>query len=116
MRGQEKVIEMRLRGKKPAMVFLNDWPCRTDWFETGDHATISTDGDPTESLDMRFLVGTAVSISSESESRAKALYEACKRHCDIVAAHVHQPGVWPNRQNGWTAVWRRDSGSEVSNG
>jgi hypothetical protein len=113
MKGHEGVIEMRRAGKRPLMVFINDWPCDVDWFETGSHAAVCTDGDVIGLLDFRFVVGLQVSISSESEERAKALAESCKQYADVVAAHHHIPGAWPNRQNGWTAVWRRDTQREV---
>ena len=110
MRGHENVIAMRKAGKRPAMVFVNDWPCNVDWFETGDHATVCVAGDNPESLDTRFSVGLAISISSECEKRARALSDAFKRHADVVAAHHHKPGAWFSQQNGWTEVWRRSNG------
>jgi hypothetical protein len=107
MRGHDEIIRMRQGGKKPAMVFINDWPCRVDWFDNSDHATVSTAGDAVEALDMRFAVGLAVSISAQSESRAKALSDACKEAgADLVAAcHVKDAAPW--RQDGWREVWRR---------
>lgn len=89
MRGHEPIIKMRLRGKKPAVVFLNDCPCTTsrDWHNPGekygevwpaDHASVCTHGDPLSSLDLRFLVGVRVHVASVSEGRAKALFEKVK--------------------------------------
>ena len=41
MRGHHELIEMRRNRKAPRMVFLNDYPCETDWFENpGDAVTI----------------------------------------------------------------------------
>ena len=106
MRGHEQLIAMRKAGKAPKFVFLNDYPCKTDWFETGDHVTISTHGERLESLDLRFLVGMAVSVSSCQENRAKALFNACKRvSCKVVAACHVQEGVPHWKQSGWTEVW-----------
>ena len=79
MRGHEKLIEIRKAGRKPKIVFINDYPCRTDWFTTGDHVTICVAGDDINSLDLRFVVGCMVSATGDTETRAKQLLEACKR-------------------------------------
>lgn len=106
MRGHESILKMRERKFTPSIVFINDYQCDTDWEEFGDHPTICTHGDSLSSLDMRFLVGCAVSISSDSEKRAKALFEACKRAgCTTVAA-THNIPVNDNRVvSGWTEVF-----------
>ena len=109
MRGHERLIEMRRAGKTPRYVFVNDYPCQTDWFETGDHATICTDGDSVELLDLRCLVGLTVSVSATSEARAKALLEACKRAGAAVVAACHvQADRHQFDQSGWSAIWRRN--------
>lgn len=111
MRGHEHIIELRKAGRKPKIVFLNDWPCKTDWFETADHATVSLNGDPLSSLDLRFLVGLTVSISSQSESRAKALAAKAKwfgAHT-VAACHV-QPRHW-HQQTGWSEIYRKEAAS-----
>lgn len=107
MRGQDHIIQMRIAGRTPKIVFLNDWPCKTDWFEHSDHATVSTAGDALSSLDLRFLVGLTVSISSESETRAKALFAKSKWFGAKTVAAVHCiPSVLPHKQSGWTEVFR----------
>ena len=108
MKGHEKIIQMRMEKKKPAFVFINDYPCETDWFETGMHANVCTAGDSIERLDLRFLVDVAVSVSSEEENRAKALFEACKRaNVSMVAATHTKAGQRPFDPVGWAAVWKR---------
>ncbi len=107
MRGHEKLIEMRKAGKRPAIVFLNDFPCRTDWFETGDkHVTVSVDGDNLDRVDLRFLVGLTVSASSFDESRAKAMFAACKKAGAAVVGAGHAVG-YPRIGTGWCEVWRK---------
>ena len=75
MHGHLPLIAMRKRGIKPGIVFLNDFPCETakDWHNPGekfgeswgpDHATVCTVGDVIQLLDLRFLVGMRVSITS----------------------------------------------------
>lgn len=101
MRGHEKIISMRKVGKRPSIVFLNDFPCQTDWFEFGEHATVDVSGEQPEWLDLRYLIGLRVSITSKSEKRAKRLMEACKRAgCVTVAA-----GCAELRNGRWTNVW-----------
>jgi hypothetical protein len=107
MRGHENIIKARMAGKKPPFIFLNDYPCQTDWFEFGEHATVCTHGDSIQSLDMRFVVGAAVSVSATQENRAKALSNACKQYGAHVVAACHVvSGIHPQNQMGWTEIWR----------
>lgn len=106
MRGHENIIRMRQAGKRPSFVFVNDWPCDTNWLETGDQATVCTAGDSISTLDLRFMVGLRVSVSSHCEERAKALYEACKSAGVEVVCGVHlKPEKKPWAQDGWVALW-----------
>lgn len=106
MRGHENILRLRQAGKRPAFVFINDWPCDTGWFETGEHATVCTDGDNLDAIDLRFLVGLRVSVSSSTEDRAKALFEACKAAGveTVGAVHVKSDRA-PWLQDGWVDVW-----------
>jgi hypothetical protein len=116
MRGHEAIIVMRKSGRAPKVVFINDYPCQTalDWQNPGDpygeewpvdHATVSTAGDPLSSLDLRFLVGLMVIISSESEARAKALFaKAIAVGARTVSAHHTQSQNHPLSQTGWHAI------------
>ena len=115
MRGHEKLIDMRRAGKTPRHVFVNDYPCSTDWFETDDHVTLCTAGDDTALLDLRCLVGLTVSVSSPSEARAKALAESCKAAGAAIVAACHvQDDHSPFEQAGWAEVWRRAEQKEVA--
>lgn len=109
MRGHEKVIEARIAGKKPNIVFLNDYPCKTNWFETGEHATVSTDCDSISSLDLRFLVGLRVSISALTEQRAKALFERVKAAGAAVVAACHVQDLNPLDASGWVNVYHKEA-------
>jgi len=106
MNGHETIIQMRKGGQSPGIVFINDYPCKTNWAEWGEYATICTKGDSISSLDLRFLVGLSVSISATSESRAKALFDLCKKACaktvaacQVIEEHHH------SKQTGWAEVW-----------
>lgn len=109
MRGHETILRMREQGNKPSFVFLNDYPCDTDWFENGHTACVCVDGDSPAALDLRFLVGLSVSVCSHDEKRAKAIFERCKEAgVDRVAACHIQRGVPPGRQCGWGAGWKKE--------
>jgi hypothetical protein len=115
MRGHEAIIAMRKAGKRPSFVFINDWACDTDWDKHGDHATVSTAGDVVQLLDMRFLVGLKVSISSTSEVRAMALFDQCKAAGAACVGAVHvDPSRKPWEQRGWSSVWHKEV--EVAHG
>jgi hypothetical protein len=105
MKGHETLIQMREAGRAPGIVFLNDYPCTTRWAEWGEYATVCTAGDSLSSLDLRFLVGLAVSVSAESEDRAKTLFRLCKQSGakTVAACHV-VPGIGPYKQTGWSDI------------
>lgn len=105
MQGHETLIQMRQAGRKPGIVFVNDYPCKTKWADWGEYATICTQGDSISSLDLRFLVDLVVSVSATSESRAKALFKLCKQAGakTVASCHVIQ-GVNEHRQTGWSEV------------
>ena len=74
MRGHEHIIALRKRRLLPESIFIQDYPTPlTDWFDQEEFPHVCVDGDTIETLDLRFLVGTVVHISTDSESRGKAL-------------------------------------------
>lgn len=118
MRGHESIIAMRKRGTTPKIVFINDFHCQSarDWRDPGkkfaeewpaDHATVSTAGDALSSLDLRFLVGLTVSISSESETRAKALFAKAKWFGAKTVAACHVQPTRPHLQAGWFEIFHK---------
>lgn len=119
MRGHEAIIAMRNAGKRPSIVFINDYPdvCASDWHNPGekfgkvwapDHATVSTADDVIQMLDMRFLVGLRVSISSESEIRAKALFEKAKACGAVTVAAGHSLKSSSGRvSTGWCEIFHK---------
>ena len=119
MRGHEPIISMRKSGKRPAIVFVNDFadPVAKDWHNPGekygetwppDHATVSVDGDAVQLLDLRFLKGLRVSISSLSEARAKALFDRCKSSgaSVVAAAHTIRDGAFV--RSGWAEIYHAE--------
>jgi elongation factor G len=73
-------------------------------------------GEAIELLDLRFLVGCQVSISSTSEARARALFEAARKAgADVVGACHIDTSKRPFEQDGWCEIWSRcnSAGEEV---
>ena len=86
MRGHLELIEMRKAGFKPPIVFLNDWPLNLKWREPTDLPEVSIVDEKPQHADLRFLIGLRVSITCNTEARAKAFFEAAKdAKAEIVA-------------------------------
>lgn len=108
MRGHDQIIALRKQRLAPEIVFVNDFPCQTDWYELGDFPTISTAGDKIEYLDLRFLINLTVSICSPTEERAKTLFEAVKAAGATTVAATHAKAVlWASQADGWAIIWRK---------
>ncbi len=88
MRGADKLIALRRTGRRPAVVFLNDYPTPAAFL---DGTTVDISGDDLVGLDLRFLVGLTVSTGSETVERAKAIFDACKRAGASAVACCHAP-------------------------
>jgi hypothetical protein len=127
MLGHIPIIKMRSKGKRPSIVFVNDYPTpeAKDWHNPGaafgqvwepDHATVQIDeGDNIAALDLRFLTGLTVSATGRTESRAKALFEACKRAGAKTVAAVHAIGLGTTRvESGWTEIYHAEKRKEVA--
>ena len=107
MRGHEAILSARLQGKKPPFIFINDFPCKTDWNDYAEHATVSTHMDALHSLDMRFVNQIKVIVAALSENRAKGLFEICKKAgASLVSASHVQMEKPPHEQTGWIEIWR----------
>lgn len=89
MTGHNQIERMREKRMRPDFIFLNDYPCETNWTEFSDHATVSCHGDDTNLIDLRFVKGCRVSVSSMDEARAKALFEKCKEAGASTVASCH---------------------------
>ena len=125
MKGHAPILRMRLAGKRPAIVFINDFPDKSadTWHNPGekynetwpsDHATVCTHGSTLSSLDLRFLIGSKVSISSDCENRAMALFEKAKNAGASVVAATHSiAGQYGRFSAGWTQIYYS---KEVDNG
>lgn len=117
MQGHTHIIAMRKQGLTPAQVFVNDYPCKTDWFEEDMAATVCTAGDSIGLLDFRFLVGLTVHIASDSKQRAQAIYNAVKAAgaSRVGACELTNPKN-PLMANGWVSIWTKETQKEVTHG
>lgn len=109
MRGHTDIIANRLQGRAPKIVFVNDYPCKTDWLAHHEQATVCTAADAPSSLDLRFLVGLRVSIAALTQARAQMLFERAKASgaALVVACHV-QPDRPTFGQTGWSDIFSKE--------
>lgn len=108
MRGHTDIIKMRREGRKPPIVFLNDWPLSTKWREPTDLLEVSIVDEKPQHADLRFLIGLRVSIACSTETRAKAFFEAAKAaKAEIVAC-----GWSESPKRNWFAFYDSRSGFE----
>jgi hypothetical protein len=103
MRGADKLIELRRSGRRPAVVFLNDYPTHAAFL---DGTTVDISGDDLSGLDLRFLVGLTVSTGATTENRAKAILEACKRAgAAVVACCLIRANPQDRTQTDFLEIW-----------
>lgn len=108
MRGHEPLIKMRMSGKAPQAVFIDDHKSLNcnDWHLFGDMPTVCVDGDNLQDIDFRFAVGLIVNISSFSEQRAKALFSIAKHaKARVVTSCVLIPNAPHWKQTGWSEIY-----------
>lgn len=113
MRGHEYIYDLRKKHKlKPLCIMVNDFACQ-DWVGHKDHQGVTPnvviEGEPIETLDMRFVRGCVVSASSPSESRAKALYARLKMFKPslmVVAHHVSHQAYPGYVKDCWIGIWK----------
>lgn len=90
MNGHRELLTMRRAGFKPAFVFVNDFPCKTDWAKWGEYPTVSTHGDTPELEDFRFLVGVTAVVAGFDGARIARIAKACEAHAARVIATTSQ--------------------------
>ena len=99
---------MRQQGLAPTIISLDDlsFPSPlTDWEIYGDYPTVCVHKEAIERLDLRFLVNMVVSITSDSEDRAKRLFNACKAAGAKTVAACHTKMNGEKSTTGWTEIW-----------
>jgi len=106
MKGHEKIINLRMQGKAPELVYLDDFESAlADWEDLGTNPVVTLSNDVPEALDLRFLVGLRVSVTSRSEDRAKRLFNACKaaKAKWVGASHTEMHGE--RVTTGWLEIY-----------
>jgi hypothetical protein len=104
MKGHEGIIKLRLAGKAPELILLDDLSFSsplTDWEGYDSMPTVCVHKEPIEGLDLRFLVGCKVSVTSHNLERAKRLFNACKEAGAtwVAASHTEMHGEMA--KTGW---------------
>jgi hypothetical protein len=108
MKGHEGIIKLRQQGLAPAWISLDDFNFPsplTDWEKHGSQPTVCIYKEPIESLDLRFLVNMKVSVTSESEDRAKRLFNACKEAGAKFVAASHTEIHGEIAKTGWSEIY-----------
>lgn len=107
---------MRMAGRKPDVVYIGEAVTQLvrDWHMPRTRSGIAmephtpriaiTTAERLEALDLRFLVGLEVRVSASTESRAKGLFEACKR-----AGAARVIGCALDDPMGWVEIFNKDT-------
>ncbi len=75
MRGNDKIIQARLSGRAPGAIYFIDYP-DTAPLELGD---VDVTGDQLHMLDLRFVAGMLVGITSDNQQRMEQLVAQCHK-------------------------------------
>jgi hypothetical protein len=108
MKGHQPLIHMRMYGKAPQAVFIEDHKSLNahDWHLYTDMPCINVEGDELHNIDLRFCVGLIVQISSFSEVRAKTLLTIAKQSkARVITSCVLIPNAPHWKQTGWSEIY-----------
>lgn len=87
MRGADAIKAERLRGNAPGAVYFIDHPDNAPL----EFGCVDVRGDDIRFLDLRFVVGMLVCITSDNENRLKQLEDACRKFgAKQIAASLYQ--------------------------
>lgn len=84
MTGHEPIWALRRAGRKPAFVWVSDFP-----WAVLDGVTVRVTGEVPELLDLRFLVGTTTIVEAATAQRAQRIAAACHGLAARVIANVY---------------------------
>lgn len=76
MRGHDHIIQSRIRGIKPPVINIIDYPFALELEPT----EVVVHGDRLIDIDLRFVADCLVTISSTDESRLKYLKTQCEKY------------------------------------
>ena len=108
MLGHEPLIKMRMSGVAPQYISIEDHPSLNahEWHEWDDAPTICVAKDDLHTLDLRFVIGLTVQLSSLDERRAKAIHQKLiEAKARVITSCVLLPGQPHFRQTGWSEIY-----------
>ena len=108
MIGHDALIKMRMSGKAPQYISLEDHRSLNahDWHEWDDSPVVCVHKDDLHTLDLRFVIGLTVFLSSFDEKRAKALHQKlidCKAR--VITSSVLIANARHFNQDGWSEIY-----------
>jgi len=108
MIGHEPLIKMRMAGKAPQFIAIEDHKSLNahEWHDWDDSPVICVVKDDLYTLDLRFVIGLTVFLTSFDDRRAKAIHQKlidCKAR--VITSSVLLPGQPYFKQTGWSEIY-----------
>lgn len=108
MIGHDHLIKMRMSGKAPAYISIEDHKSLNahEWHEWDDSPTICIYKDDLHTLDLRFAIGLTVFLTSFNKARAKAVHQKLvDAKARVITSSVLIPGAPYFKQTGWSETY-----------
>lgn len=108
MIGHQPLINMRMSGRAPKYIAIEDHPSLNakDWHEWNDSPVVCISKDDLHTLDLRFVVGLTVFLTSFDERRAKAIHrKLIEAKARVITSCVLLPGQPHYKQTGWSEIY-----------
>ncbi len=108
MIGHEPLIKMRMAGKAPQYISIEDHKSLNahEWHEWDDSPTICVVKDDLHTLDLRFVIGLTVFLTSFDERRAKAIHQKLiDAKARVITSSVLLLGQPYFRQTAWSETY-----------
>ena len=108
MIGHQPLIKMRMSGVAPQYISIEDHLSLNahEWHEWDDSPTICIAKDDLHNMDLRFVVGLTVFLSSFDEQRAKAVHQKLiDAKARVITSCVLLLGQPHFRQTGWSEIY-----------
>jgi hypothetical protein len=108
MIGHQPLINMRMAGKAPQYIAIEDHKSINahEWHQWDDSPVICVVKDDLHTLDLRFVIGLTVFLTSFDEHRAKSIHQKlidCKAR--VITSSVLLPGEPYFMQTGWSQTY-----------
>lgn len=108
MLGHEPLINLRMSGKAPKFISIEDHPSLNahEWHKWDDSPVICIAKDDLHTLDLRFAIGLTVFLTSLDERRAKVVHQKLiDAKARVITSSVLLPGQPYFRQTGWSETY-----------